>query len=111
MDVIEQEAGNVTIVEPRGRIDSVTAKEFGDRLASLLSVGRHRLVIDLKSISYISSAGFRQLLIANKSTQEKNGKLALCGIVGEVKRLFEIGAFDDLFSICATREDGIASVQ
>jgi anti-anti-sigma regulatory factor len=51
------------------------------------------------------------LLIANKSTQEKNGKLALCGIVGEVKRLFEIGAFDDLFSICATREDGIASVQ
>ena len=111
MDVIEQEAGNVTIVEPRGRIDSVTAKEFGDRLASLLNTGRYRLVIDLKSISYISSAGFRQLLIANKSTEEKNGKLALCGVAGEVKRLFEIGAFGDLFSIYMTREDGIASVQ
>jgi|SRR5689334_12943348 anti-anti-sigma factor len=111
MDVIEQAAGSVTVVEPRGRIDSVTAKEFGERLAKLLGAGRHRLVIDLKSISYISSAGFRQLLIVNRSTQEKNGKLALCGVAGEVKRLFDIGAFGDLFSICATREDGIASVQ
>jgi anti-anti-sigma factor len=111
MDVIEQVAGPVTIVEPRGRIDSVTAKEFGERLAKLLSAGRHRLVIDLKSISYISSAGFRQLLIANRSTLEKNGKLALCGVVGEVKRLFDIGAFGDLFPIFPTREDGIASVQ
>lgn len=111
MDVIEQLAGSVTILEPRGRIDSVTAKEFGERVINLLNIGRHQLVIDLNSISYISSAGFRQLLIANRSTQEKNGKLALCGVAGEVKRLFDIGAFADLFPIYSTREDGIASVQ
>jgi anti-anti-sigma factor len=111
MDVIEQAAGTITIVEPRGRIDSAAAREFGACLARLLNDGRHQLVIDLKSISYISSAGFRQLLIANRSTLEKNGKLALCGVVGEVKRLFDIGAFGDLFPIFPTREDGIASVQ
>jgi len=111
MDVIEQVSGVVTIVEPRGRIDSVTAKEFGERLVNLLNTGRLRLVIDLKSTSYISSAGFRQLLIANKTTQEKSGKLALCGIAGEIRRLFDIGAFGELFLIYQTREDGIASVQ
>lgn len=111
MDLIEVVAGTVTVVEPRGRIDSLTAKEFGDRLSGLVQSGRHQLVIDLKSITYISSAGFRQLLIANKITQDKKGKLALCGIHGEVKRLFDIGAFSDLFLICPTREDGIAKIQ
>ena len=111
MDVIEQLAGSVTIVEPRGRIDSATAKEFGDRLSELLNSGRHQLVIDFHSITYISSAGFRQLLIAKRSTQDKNGKLVLCGISGEVKRLFDIGAFDELLPIYPTREASIANAQ
>src|SRR5579862_3828056 len=102
MDVIEQVAGSVTIIEPRGRIDSVSAKEFGDRLARLMSAGCRQLVIDLNNITYISSAGFRQLLIAKKSTQEKNGRLALCGISGEVKRLFDIGSFAELLPIYTT---------
>lgn len=111
MDVIKQAAGSVTIVEPRGRIDSVSAKEFGDCLAKLLTTGCHQLVIDLNYITYISSAGFRQLLIAKKSTQEKNGRLALCGISGEVKRLFDVGSFAELLPIYATREDSIASMR
>jgi anti-anti-sigma factor len=111
MEVIEQVAGSVTVLEPRGRIDSVTAKDFGECLTKLLNTGREHIVIDLHSITYIGSAGFRQLLIAKKATQERNGKLALCGIAGEVKRLFEIGAFGELLPIFQTREDGIASVR
>lgn len=111
MDIIEQVVGAVTILEPRGRIDSVTAKEFGDHLFKLLDTGHHQVVIDLHNITYIGSAGFRQLLIAKRSTHDKNGKLALCGISGEVKRLFDIGAFGELLPIHQTREAGIASVQ
>ncbi len=111
MDVIEQVAGSVTILEPRGRIDSVTAKEFAECFSKHLHAGHNQLVIDLHSITYISSAGFRQLLIAKRSTQDKNGKLALCGISGEVKRLFDIGAFSELLPIYPTREAGIAGVQ
>ncbi len=111
MDVIEQVAGSVTILEPRGRIDSVTAKDFGECLAKLLNGGRHQLVIDLNSITYISSAGFRQLLIAKRATQDKNGKMAVCGVTGEIKRLFDIGAFGELLPIYQTREAGIASVR
>ena len=111
MDVIEKTVGSVTVVEPRGRIDSVTAQEFGQRMSKLLKAGCHQIVIDFQNITYISSAGFRQLLIVNKSTQEMNGKLALCGIAGNVKRLFDIGAFGDLFPIFHSREDSIASVK
>jgi len=111
MDLIETNDGKITVVEPRGRIDSATAKEFGERLSRLLNAGRNQLVIDLHNITYISSAGFRQLLIAKRSMQDRDGKLALCGVSGEVKRLFDIGAFGELLPIYPTREAGVASVQ
>ena len=111
MKLVEEVAENVTIVEAYGRIDSTTAKEFGDRLVSLVQAGRSSLVVDLKNIAYISSAGFRALLIANRATAENHGKLALCGVIGEVKRLFEIGAFTEEFLICQTQADGIGKLQ
>jgi anti-anti-sigma factor len=107
MEIAEQHAGEITIVEVTGRIDSNTAKDFGERLMSLIKAGRTRLVVDLKSIVYISSAGFRALLVAGRLAEETNGTLALCSLSGEVQRLFDLGAFTDLFVIYTSREEGV----
>jgi len=111
MKLVEETTDDVTIVEAYGRLDSTTAPEFGDRLISLVQAGRRSLVVDLKNIAYISSAGFRALLIANRATAEKHGKLALCGVIGEVKRLFDIGNFTDEFLICPTQAEGIGKLR
>jgi anti-sigma B factor antagonist len=111
MKLVEAVAEDVMIVEAYGRIDSTTAKEFGDRLVSLLQAGRGSLVVDLKNIAYISSAGFRALLIANRAAAGRQGKLALCGVIGEVKRLFDIGGFSNEFIICATQADGVGKLR
>ncbi len=108
MDIVESQSNGVVIVEPRGRMDSVTAKPFGDRVVELIRSGSHHLLIDLQQVLYISSAGFRSLLIARKLIDEFQGKLVLCGMSAEIKRLFEIGNFMDLFLICATRDEGIS---
>jgi anti-anti-sigma factor len=111
MKLMEEMAEDVTVLEAYGRLDSTTAKEFGDRLAALVQAGRNAIVVDLKDIAYISSAGFRALLIANRATAAKQGKLALCGVIGEVKRLFEIGSLTEMFLICQTQADGIAKLR
>lgn len=111
MDVIESSTDGVTIVEPRGRIDTITAKPFGDRVVALIRSGATQILIDLKHIQYISSAGFRALLIAHKQSAETKGKLVLCGLSAEVRRMFEMGAFLDLFTICATRDEGLAKAK
>lgn len=108
MDIVERREGVVIIVEPRGRLDSTSAKPFGDRLVGLIGSGSTQLLIDLQHILYISSAGFRSLLIAGKLIDESDGKLVLCGMSSEVRRLFEIGAFTELFTICTTRDEGVA---
>jgi anti-sigma B factor antagonist len=107
MELMEEVAEDVTVLEAYGRLDSATAKEFGDRLTALIQSGRSAILVDLKNIAYISGAGFHALLNANRATAEKQGKLALCGVIGEVRRLFEIGAFDEQFMICQTQADGI----
>jgi anti-anti-sigma regulatory factor len=50
--------------------------------------------IDLKHLVYISSAGFR----------------ALCSLSSEVQRLFDLGAFTDLFVIYGSREEGLTKL-
>jgi anti-anti-sigma factor len=111
MKLIEEVTEDVTILEPFGRLDSTTARELIDRLLALLQAGRSAIVVDLKNIAYITSAGFHALLVANQAAAERQGKLALCGVVGDVKRLFEIGSLAELFLICQTQADGIAKLR
>jgi anti-anti-sigma factor len=106
-DVIE----NVSILEVHGRLDSTTAKEFSDRLIVLVQAGQSGILVDLKNMAYISSAGFHVLLIADRVAAERRCKLALCGVIGEVRRLFEIGGFTGRFVIYRTQADGIARLR
>jgi anti-anti-sigma factor len=111
LKLVEGVIENVTILEVYGRLDSTTVKEFSDRLIALVEADQSAIMVDLKNMAYISSAGFRVLLIANRVAAEKRCKLALCGLIGEVRRLFEIGDFTQRFLICQTQADGIGQLR
>ena len=108
---MEEMAENVTVLEAHGRLDKHDGPTIRCRLVALVQAGRSAILVDLKNIIYISSAGFQALLIANRATVESQGKLALCGVIGGVKRLFEISSLTELFLICQTRADGIAKLR
>ena len=52
-------------------------------------------------------AGREPGTLAARLAEETNGTLALCGLSGEVQRLFDLGAFTDLFVIYSSREEGV----
>jgi anti-anti-sigma factor len=111
LKLVERVIENVTVLETYGRLDSTTAKELGERLMALVQVGQSATLVDLKNTAYMSSAGFHVLLIANRVAAEKRGKLALCGVIGQVRRLFEIGGFTEQFLIFQTQADGIGQLR
>jgi anti-anti-sigma factor len=111
MKLVETDAESVMVIEAHGRLDSTTSKAFGDRLTSLLESGHGALLVDLKSITYISSVGFQALLRASRAAAGLGCKLALCGVTGEVGRLFDLGGFVDKFLIFRTQADGIDELQ
>jgi anti-sigma B factor antagonist len=111
MDLSQQDVGGVTVVQVKGRIDSTTAPALGDRLRANLAAPEVRVVLDLGALDYISSAGFRVLLLAAKRADEAGSRLVLCGISGKVSQLFDLGGFLDLFTIVGSRDEGIAAAQ
>jgi anti-anti-sigma factor len=111
VDLREDTAGKITILEVKGRIDSTTAPVLGERLTGALATSERRLLLDLRQLEYISSAGFRVLLLAAKRAEEAGSRFVLCNVSGKVRQLFDLGGFLDLFLISASREDGIATVQ
>lgn len=111
MDLREDTVGDVLVLEVKGRIDSATAPALGARLSGALGASERRLVLDLRQLEYISSAGFRILLLAAKKAEEAGSRFVLCGVTGKVRQLFDLGGFLDLFPIQTSREDGIAAVR
>jgi anti-anti-sigma factor len=102
------QADDVAILAPHGRIDSASAAAFSNRIDALILAGSRNLLIDLRNVPYLSSAGFRALLIARKRLDAMDGKIILCGMTPPLRRLFEVVRFTDLFVICATPEEGLA---
>ena len=111
MDLREDIAGEVTVLEVTGRIDSTTAPVLGEKLTGALATPQRRLVLDLRQLEYISSAGFRVLLLAAKRAEEAGSRFVLCSVSGKVRQLFDLGGFLDLFPISASREEGIAALR
>ena len=108
MELQQDTAGEVIVLNVTGRVDSNTVPALHDRLTALLAQARAKVLVDLSNLDYISSAGFRILLLAAKRADKTGCRFVLCGISGRVRQLFDMGGFLDLFSIAGTREEGIA---
>lgn len=111
MELIDSTDGAVAIISVKGRFDSVTAPTLDASLSGKLAAPGRRLLVDLTQLEYISSAGFRILLLAAKRADQNGGEIALCGVAGKVRQLFDLGGFLDLFRICNTREEALAALR
>ena len=100
----------VTIVTIGGRFDSSVAREIRDRISKRIAAGATRLLLDLHRLEYISSAGFWSLLAVERELEAIGGRLALCGVEGEAKRLFDLSGLSGLFTICESRGAGLAAL-
>jgi anti-sigma B factor antagonist len=86
-----------TIIELVGRLDTNTAPAL-DKTISNDTEGTKNLVLDFKSLEYISSAGLRVLLGAQKKMQ-KVGTMKLINVCEEVMEVFEMTGFADILVI------------
>ena len=78
-----------------GRLDTITAPEFESFLGKNYE-GTGLIVIDCEKLAYISSAGLRVLLAAQKKTKGAMKLINVCELVMEV---FEMTGFADILVI------------
>jgi len=110
MEVVEARKGTVLVLEPRGRLDSHSARTFEERLLGTIAGGAQALVIDAAQLDYVSSAGLRVLLLAAKRVRAARGHLALCCLKAHVREVFDVSGFTALFDLHDTREAAVGAV-
>ena len=86
-----------TIIEVVGRLDTITAPALDKTINEDIGDTK-KLVLNLKGVEYISSAGLRVLLAAQKKMQ-KTGSMKVVGVCEEVMEVFEMTGFADILVI------------
>ena len=86
-----------TIIEIVGRLDTITAPVLDKTINEDIG-DTQNLVLDVKGMEYISSAGLRVLLAAQKKMQ-KFGSMKVTGVCEEVMEVFEMTGFADILVI------------
>ncbi len=89
----------VDLVQVQGRIDSSTAPQFEQALQSLIDSGRSRIVVNLASAEYLSSAAFRVLISTVKQVKSgtRRGDVRLACVPPKLMETFKLGGFDEIF--------------
>ncbi|MBQ5567191.1 MAG: STAS domain-containing protein [Oscillospiraceae bacterium] len=80
-----------------GRLDTITSPELEEELKASLE-NAQALVLDFEKLDYISSAGLRVLLSAQK-TMAKRGEMKLTHVNETVMEIFEVTGFADILTI------------
>ena len=94
MQIFKQEQDGTLTLTLEGRLDRTTAPE----LEQALNVPLEELVLDFEKVEYISSAGLRVLLAAQK-TMNKQGSMVIHHVNETIREVFEVTGFIDILTI------------
>ena len=82
-----------------GRLDTVAATKVNAEMATLAENADKEITLDFAPLEFISSSGLRLLLTLNKQAKAKGGKVIISGANDEIKKVFKITGFANLFTI------------
>ena len=85
------------ILSPVGRLDTVTAPEMESAIKEILP-GLAELTLDFAKLEYISSAGLRVLLSAQKAMNAR-GKMTVINVNETIMEIFDVTGFSDILTI------------
>ncbi|MBQ7613819.1 MAG: STAS domain-containing protein [Butyrivibrio sp.] len=89
--------GNELVIALEGRLDTTTAPQLDEELKTALN-GVEDLKFDFSKLEYISSAGLRVLLSAQK-VMNKQGSMVIKNVNEEIQEIFEVTGFVDILTI------------
>lgn len=98
MEVAVKSYKHCEVVSVKGRVDSSTAPKLTETFDKLHRDGHYKLVLDLSETEYMSSAGFRAILAAQKESKKYNrGEVVLARVPQLIHEALELTGMAVLF--------------
>lgn len=123
MEITECQTGDIVTLCLCGKLDTISAKAFEEKILTRIESGTRFFVIDVSQLEYIGSAGLRVFVVASKRLNGVNGKIVLCGFKktipyytlnrpqDPVREAFDIAGFSTIFSSYGSHDDAIKNLQ
>ena len=97
MTITKKMEGTTLVIALEGRLDTTTAPDLEKGIEEL-SRGVTSLILDLEKLDYISSAGLRVLLAAQKMMNQQ-GEMKVVHVCETIMGIFEVTGFSDILTI------------
>jgi len=108
MEITTQEFKHCDMITVKGRVDSATAPQLAQALEAANDGGKYKLVVNMEGLEYMSSAGFRALLAAQRNCKKYNRcEAVLASVRDRICEALELAGFTELFK---TFDDSLAAV-
>ena len=108
--IITRESGDVAIITVRGRLDPTDLNDpLETALTSLMEKGKSKFLMDLRTVSYISSTGVGSLIKAYRSVLKKKGKVKILNPSQSVRNILAISRLEGVFEIYTDEHEALSS--
>lgn len=98
MTINKQLDNKVLTVSLQGRLDTSTSPELDRELQASIP-GIQKLIMDFQELEYVSSAGLRVLLSAQKRMSRQRGEMVVRNVNETINEVFELTGFIDILNI------------
>ena len=110
MELSTRKIDDVMIIDFQGSLDTSTSGDVQDEFIKFVEDGETKIILNLKNLEYVSSAGLRVILILSKLLQSHQGELRLCSANKIVDEVLKTSGFNSLLQVLDTEANAIASV-
>ena len=91
--------GKETVAALSGRLDTLASQELATQFETLQEKAGETIILDCSKLEYISSSGLRLFLTLRKAAATKGGKVVIKDLNADVRNVFMITGFLNLFEI------------
>jgi anti-sigma B factor antagonist len=100
MEITTQQFKHCQMLAIKGKVDSYTAPDLTKALEKLNEEGHFKIILDLSGLEYMSSAGFRALLVGQRNCKRYNrGEVVLASVPKKIMEALDLTGFTPLFKI------------
>lgn len=107
MNIKKEKIGDYSVLYLKGKVETIHSSALEEEVCQLIDAGEKNLIFNCSEMNYISSSGLRVFLVTQKKVVSIKGKLHLCNMMPDVKEIFRISGFSNLFSIFDNQEEVI----
>lgn len=98
MTITKTQDGSTVTLQVEGRVDTNTSPELQKAVLESFQMAKN-LVLDMKKVAYISSAGLRVLLIGQKTASSKGGTMEVRNVTDPVREVLDCVGFSQILTL------------